>query len=892
MSFANESLMQVPAWEQILKLLGIKVDSSVFPMRVKCPLCNTNYLTIYHNSIHSWSHCKNCKFGGDSIEFVAAVLKISTDAAIIKLVEVGLLVQPNADKLDQYNHNYLDRKASAQNLLVKSRTTSIGANEDLVKLQDKLGYKWSQHFHRKWEREIGPFVGPVSTEGVDATFNLGSIDAAARRGVSVTEYVGRARIFWGFGWGDVLMTPLYRLPGLLAGFFFVGRDGNPETDYVYKSLTYKCNIANTTDNMGLAIIEAYDAVIPGQDCLFAVADIPLAIRMQARHYLDNKHLLPIVGLPFKKNRTSLETFLSMPKQNVVFWAPSLTSEIYNQAKALNASIYYRQLTDEVFSHELHQNFKALRPFEWIEKFKNKSLSWDLVLERHLQQARPALAEELLLSIDFTEDELGRFLLHCTDESRIKIENVLSKQILRKSVLVDGILIDEKFDGWYLADTNECICNATIGIDNVIWSDNSKDIYYDGHIKYKGESIKFLEKETVILSKSEHFKRILLKSGKGLLHVHSKWENKLLEIASRFKSPNIITSTGQVGWNERLNSFVLPKFAISAIDGKIGPNNFDLFGENYPASKLEYEVLDTDEMDSLLEDSLTNKVIWSVLACLAHNIIAPAVNQPVFGIALTGEGAVHIGKSIARAVGCLVYDIKDEEIHTSIKTIDKLSAIHNWPIVLNLPKSSNKSLISTLIHDPKNCIIGMSWYQAHAAKMISGWNVISCNKHLTIGDNKAGVCAKVLLNYLQWLCSKRLQLMPGSTLVERTRVDITAFVNSSTNKMQSVESANIVSHSDNINRGGYNDNAITIICKMFDDGFLKPINGPGVIHISLEDINRIMIAEELPTIDFDLVYNELKVAGVLIEKSISNKPGWSVSQEWFSKQILDKRNARL
>jgi hypothetical protein len=783
MSIGNpgKSLNVHATWHEVLRLIDIDVQVLVLPATVSCPHCKQNSLHVYQDitSGGAWHYCSACKFAGDSIELAASVWKQDIATTILKLNAHGISFPDNAldpSIIDKYILGHVEYRkgikalwALAQERLPRNDTPTI------TKLQDKFtaGHTAS---HTTWARRGKQFLGGCHIHDVLRAFRQEKVRNSGPDLVVRTLNSGRNRIFVGHNWTDVLVIPHYDLPGKIKSFTFIGRDGTSK-DTVYRRVSDGTECGNPVGSdtpaydPGLTMYETMFLYHPTyKNTTFILTDPIVALRLQMRHLRQNNMPLPICGSYSDGKLINRWVWSTMFPKEFIFWGQTLTVDLIQQARHANGKIAVGKTLSTLTTAPTEKP-----PTQWLDQMKRMAKPWQDVLEAEIKSASLPVAESLLLRLRFTSEELTAFATGCSRAVRDKLEELFDAAACDfKSVLVEGRNILETKEGWCLED-GTVISDTIIRIERVIHQPAKNCAYYRGYIERKGRRIEFTdEAEHIETHIGKWLRGKLIPAGLGRPKVSTNWQRHLLTIAQSFNEPESVVGIDSFGWADNQQAFVLPHFVIRRDGGVVDDPVARVINDGTPAVALRApQQLDRQQIEQLVGVADYMDVFWATTACVAANIVAPALNLPPTGIALFGTGAETMGCATARVLGCLDVSIVNMTMKDAMNKLHTATEAHNWPFVLKKYNTiGTKALRAWLTdHDPKNCVARVTWYQAQALMVNGGWNVIEGHQPETAFNSVMTPGQYVLPAFLQHLCQQRLNISRENGLVQGVLVEL-------------------------------------------------------------------------------------------------------------------------
>jgi len=739
------------------------VKGAVLPALVRCPLCQKKQLRIYHDPVFDgqWGSCRNCGFHGDMIELAGSAWKLNVRATCRRLDQAGYDLaseMPLTDAIEVYERKFIAvRETAAKFWEGCQKHFAAGVDSQLRHLQQRIG-AGNSNLGQLWADHGGEVLGSCHYLEPDTVFNN-------RGEYRLRTGAGRAgsKYFKGRGWDNCLVVPFWRLPDRLGGFLFIGRDLDPEKDFVYipvKEGGYGELTSNRKFDAGVGMLPSVFAKPNPKlgNTLVVTNDVLTAVRLQIRHLKSHAALLPIVctydnGLNI---RTSDKIWSLTSRDKITFWSPRPDMQIISdacQAKARFAD-YDVPLT------EMRGDWGVLRhhpPHEWLHIVNNHSKRWDVALRRLLTGMSEHETEEIILNLELTGPGLRDFISGSKDQLREMLNNIYTARSRARQVRYDKLTVTEEADGWHVQGAH--ISSASIRIEQLLQARSGRN-YYRGVILFNGEEVAFTERTDSVKHNMLKWARDYLEMAghPGMTYVNA-WDTRAINIALQFHTPQVVTGVDAVGWDVDRSQFNFPKFAIK-VGGEVLSDYACLFTDKgVPGRSLDPPAaLSKKEIRTLGERDEETAIFWATVGCVASNVLAPAIHCDTVGLILDGAGAQTIGAAAAAALGCPEYG--STEYHMAnprrLSRLGDQVGQHHWPYILRLGKSPDLSAIESWLaaDEARQAIISLPWAAARAMG-IRGWNVLRYERKLGSMQLMTAAARRVLPAYLADLCSRQL-----------------------------------------------------------------------------------------------------------------------------------------
>ena len=449
------------SWLHLLGHLDVDCLSTALPTKTYCPLCDEEGLQIFMDwgLNGQWFHCLSCHNHGDMIELAAKTWKLSILAAVRKLAREGFDLPTDKAAIQCYVERYVKGRQRMAALWRHSRRGTIHSSTTLRGLVHELRLHCEAPTSR-WGSGFGQLVGAIGKLEVEKAFYPGSV--AARQVSRRKHHDGHAgnpsmyRIFKGRGWDDVLVVPFYDLPGKICSFLFIGRDGNPKEDFVFKRINYHNTKAYKVTEAGLAFHP--DALATADTewkrTVFAFRDPVLALQLQARHFEGSTRPLPLVvwyesrvGSPDFPDRTR-HAWEMLEGRQTVFWMPKVDVALLCQAAMVDGLISVAG-PERRTSAKLKRYTWKFPPANLLEHIRRQAKPWHRVLSDMVDVLPDAVVEELFVKFKDTGEHVLRLVQKCRPASQVKLRKIFTDQDTLITISYNRHTILERRDGWYL-----------------------------------------------------------------------------------------------------------------------------------------------------------------------------------------------------------------------------------------------------------------------------------------------------------------------------------------------------------------------------------------------------------------------------------------------------------
>jgi hypothetical protein len=457
MNAARTSLNASLHWPETALFLGLPLTDNALPIRTTCPACLARDLTVFPDPSGGgpWFHCSACGRAGDLIEFTALYCGLRPAAALAMLARCAVLPaeELSPERIAAYVHDYPEYRLRLQTLWQRAsawppQAEAIGPR----RLRQRLHLS-SDLSPERWRQGPGRLLGALPHEEVEACFcPLSTGQGGAPHAQRYRLNPSRARVFTGPGWRDVLVVPYYDLPGRLAAFQFIGRDGG-RADRIFRpqrTLTRAGSnqYALQPRYQAEAGLAGLDMVTDAQTWLgrtvFAVRNPLLALRLQLRHLRCSMDPLPLVSWYDGERALTQHTWRVLADRPVVFWAWRMNAAVLYQAVQADGLLVLagpEELTERAKSHYLRQD----EPFRLLRMLGQRALPWREAVRTWAEQQADGAIAELLLGLEGYRLDLRQLVEQCGGG---RLEEVLPPRVRPRTVRVGARTIVERAEGWY------------------------------------------------------------------------------------------------------------------------------------------------------------------------------------------------------------------------------------------------------------------------------------------------------------------------------------------------------------------------------------------------------------------------------------------------------------
>jgi hypothetical protein len=701
--------------------------STILPATIECPLCGCDRLDVCEDAVlgGEWFHCRGCKFAGDIIELVAKHAAIEILEALARLQACRLLDRSlTPDCFAAYERDHVDYRArlnafwkvASGNLLNHYSRAARNLMHQLGVARATDSIYTIEHVQR--------FLGVASHQQVEDVFypdsyavrhrNNRNGKTSPRRGSGP----GARRMFELGGWDDVLVMPFSDLPGRISGFLIVGREGNEMNgDWIFKRANFGGTRQKAAHEAGWGMLsgneEARSPWGELENDLFVMCDARVAICLQGIWAIDHATPLPILLAADEPGVISRRLPPELQRRNVIFWTHD--GRPMPQAIESNAQISRYPISEKEISRRLGHH----GPLDWLRLIRRNCRPWRADLRELIRGRSWCETEVLLRGLSLKHWELRAFIEGSELAIREKLERCNPTRIGRNLIPVCGKRVLETDDGWEIDKSNERICNLPLRVKEVVYCEN-RSAYYRGYAMRGPNQLQFtvdchdVDRRGLFPCVAE----FLLHNYRVWLTYSPTWAKRSFQLALAFHSPEVTTGSDRVGWHSQTKSFLFPKFQIH-MGGRVDSDN-NLVGVTSATPAANLEPPHVREFRSVPPElrgtTPETSVVWSLVACIVHNLFAAAQSRDPLGIVLDGGETIPTARTAALGLGCVEQSLRSS---ARLEQLQVASSRHDWPVLVHFPNCRKRLVTAEWVDSraTKNAILPLD---RHAALVLASY----------------------------------------------------------------------------------------------------------------------------------------------------------------------------
>jgi hypothetical protein len=736
----------------LLEILGKQIGSGS-DLNIPCPLCRRTRGTmrVYRDVRNGgyWWCCDRCRVGLHTFRLYQRCFDVPDVRSAWQSLVRRAGLSPPAHLMGE---------------------DAVVAQEDRSARDDRLGAFWEAS--RRLLRQAMP---RRSSDTLRAMGLWGGFDAAFWD-LELGQYVGCSnkllletapinRIGMEKGWNDSLVLGYEHLPGRVGTFLFIRAD---------KAL------AKYTDNkdaglLGLGQTPRFDRP------LFCIDDPTLFLHLQRRWLRDHPDPMPLLctvaepdGQAFRYGRTSATSWSSV-RQDVIFWSPSLSPALFDQARMLGVTRGRIAKRPDVRRYANGPLLEQITVPELVRIWEKDAKPWPKALADHalslgvpdatrfLGRLEPRLSQSEVKAIEqaCSVEQYRRLracfspapALHtfvCDDEQyaeRPATGWARIKPVVRPGELMEFPVSDAYFE-LHLA--------AAVG----------EEVHFSGEVHHQGHSIAFTASEQTIAKDPAGWLSAMCVSRELPMPVIADpYRNRLLRLALASHPPLSVGGMTRCGWDSQAHAFTFPQATVR--QGEILPRPVGrcVNGQALPGVTL--RALDGPPGD-LSGWALTDPTIacgWALLACITSNLLRRRAGRDPAGIVLVerlGLAGDLLGK-FGEQIGLVAVRVRANPNERELEALQAAEKAHDLPALLRGDRIAGYSWFSwARSGNPHNIVMAATNPVATNLAVTGAWYLIGAGGEPTEIDRLNGM-SDLLIPALAMLPDQ--PLMPREVLTE-------------------------------------------------------------------------------------------------------------------------------
>lgn len=469
------------------------------------------------------------------------------------------------------------------------------------------------------------------------------------------------------------IVPMWEMPGKLGGFQVLS--GN--------KYTFLEASDSGMENPGcLSNIYSLDYPFPGnKDCIFVIADIALATKIQMLQIKDAADPLPVVGVNLDAWPSQYLNQVACGR-NKCLWVPKLSSNAI-----LHAKVYDSLLTIYDINTTAWEALKNYKPIVWFNRLLDRASEWKKELASYLDKMGAVEIYDLLHSACLDFSEITSLAELCEKPKGQILENIAKKRCIYKYAVLDNVTVIDTGTSLINELTGERIADFSINITRVISQERWNRVAYEAVLKTTNT-------EKTILIDSERLtfktlKTILAGEGETNISFNKKFDDQAETIALRLSNPIHQAGYDKIGWNQNQKQFLFPEYLLSD-QGVLIKHELVLPVEPN-LNKVAATTIDFNSPRLVMPEKIFIRqlcdeaaAVWVTCFIIVYNLLAEKLGYNTKSWAVTGDDEVI--ETLFDMAGCPKLVIKDASTLINPRVFENSTG---WPVYFDYMGCNNR-----------------------------------------------------------------------------------------------------------------------------------------------------------------------------------------------------------
>lgn len=638
-----------------LSAIAAAPERPAFPTVVPCPVCKQNTLHLFDDLFTDgiWLNCPGCGTHGDIITFGSAVWNTSLPETVVKFSDLKIITPDETERLIAEYDRFYPKLQAAETFVSDAESQVWSHGDDVIacRLRD-LG------LHHEIKECYG-LIGVAHHEQI----------------TKVCATLGRSKPTRLRENGASLVFPFHDLPGRLTGFLLLQYTDTGESAQKFVPLTgYARKKAEAGYFLLRASTEPVADIFRGNQ--FVSDDILWVLRAQCTHLKYRQQFLPLMASYTGPEANSYGvSWAAFPKTPRIFHGVICSPELVS--RGCNARGYISVPGPN--PNPRPQSRKLAKVIGKLADIRRCADTWPAVLKRVITAQSELAAASFCERLSIPHDKLNQFLTTCghgfsdgfADRVLASVKTALAApvKVQRKWIII------ERESGWWTQSGLQ-ICTAKPTIKKVIQSDTGARLYA-GEILLDGEIIEFTDSARRIekLGLLRYISAHVAPPGKLIVYDNA-WNRRSHLLAMQLHPPELINVSSKLGWDDAANVFRFVRYEITKT-GDIrqtvqmpGHTPKDVFPNPTTIAPI--------QIRALLTTSAENAFVWTVMAHILANLLAPVFHRDCVATALLPEH-FNAASEIGAAVNCTIAPTTSIQKNTAGGAVSKIIGNGEWPV---------------------------------------------------------------------------------------------------------------------------------------------------------------------------------------------------------------------
>ncbi|NDC55312.1 MAG: hypothetical protein EBZ69_00500 [Alphaproteobacteria bacterium] len=701
-----------------LSVLGTELEKPNFPATTTCPACKEPALYVFDDVLTSglWLFCTACKTHGDIITFGSQIWNTSLPDTLAKFSDLSLIAAKEAGNEEPEYARFLRKFRAAESFWETAAAQVWNHADDLIACRlRELGLRY----------EINECYGLVGVAHYDQIAGL-------------CRTLGRPKPVMSRADGAAIVYPFYDLPQRLTGLLITQYN---ETYEIRQNFIPVLGYKKIKPEAGYflldKLLETPDPRYRGNQ--FVSEDIYWVLRAQLKRISRGEKALPIVasysGAEAESYGISWAAYHSTPR---IFHAAAVSPGLIS--RACNARGYVSV-------------FPPRRPADDANllTIRAQTKTWNEMLKDTLVSLNEINALSFATRLNILPDKLGTFLNKLDHPfSAGFADRVLAEIKQTPHGPQKRWLIIERDSGWW-SYTGRHLCNVCPVITKVIQTDSGEKLYEGTITTSAGETYTFNDRAKRIeqLGLFEYCSAVLTPHKKLVLY-DKPLNHRSHILAMELHPPEIVYLPTSYGWDAHNQVFRFDTYEITntgdvqTIPAWPRKNIKVTFSAPMPVAPL--------PVREFITPSHENAYVWSVIAAVVGNLVAPILNRDPAPTAVPRNNFVTV-EQIAAALCCPLERATAENKYVARGFFNRFRKPLAWPTLVY--NTFSDDMLSNIVprYSTQPMLVRLS-ATAGAVAPGYGWQTLVNTTAPASGDFSA--LRHILPAYIQYLLANNLK----------------------------------------------------------------------------------------------------------------------------------------
>jgi len=463
------------------------------------------------------------------------------------------------------------------------------------------------------------------------------------------------------------------VPGRICAFQFLGEEAD----------TLKMFHRSGKRTGGEGGLSMLDVLEPYEDTVYALGSPRTALLMQ-------QYKMGTLPEPLKMvvyNQHTRKSWDSISARRVIFWEAAPSQELFAQVRQIGLGAGFvthkpnlRKRSDQLHVYLCEQGLEGFMRI--MQRFARP---WPEALAKWIidQNMDEGLLRGLASNLQFDHDERLAIIDAFPSRYRDQVEFCLGDERITLSTFVKGSGVVEADGVWSAmrgSRERELVSDAIIKILREITDEDTKKVYWDGFIRFKGEQIPFNEPvENIELNPRRWLIGAVEAAGLGRPNIQHSWSKSLMQLAQQFSTPQRMFGTSRLGIRSD-GRVIFPNFTIEG--GQAKEQRTVIRAQDCPAAHIHPPV--KRRLRDCDEPCPERSLFTAMMTSFVSGLIAPLFGdepRPVAVVGPIGSFGRSMAQTFCKHAGMRTIELEDGK-WSVIDGAQQRVGLHNYPVMLD------------------------------------------------------------------------------------------------------------------------------------------------------------------------------------------------------------------